>query len=181
MAVNAEVKASKDEVPVDDNTSEVTPSVNNLVVELEIMNDTLFSQDKLLKRATRERKEYKDKLEIMLKELEAAKKCVVVVSDEVECDECAVHMSSLTSLQSKYVFLLDKNDELKSRSGLLGACKSCSGLQSELAKKVARISLLEKARSYSTAAKCVRCEALELEVESYMYDKMRIEEENTYL
>ena len=39
----------------------------------------------------------------MLKELEAAKKCAVVVSNEVECDECAIHMSSLTSLQSKYV------------------------------------------------------------------------------
>ena len=46
----------------------------------------------------------------------------MVVSDEVKCDECAVHMSSLTSLQSKYVALLDENDELKSRSSLLGAC-----------------------------------------------------------
>jgi hypothetical protein len=41
------------------------------------------SQDKLLKRAARERKEFKDKLEIALKELEEAKKIVVVVSDEV--------------------------------------------------------------------------------------------------
>jgi adenosyl cobinamide kinase/adenosyl cobinamide phosphate guanylyltransferase len=68
------------------------------------MNDTLMSQDKLLKCATRERKEYKDKLKVTLKELEAAKKCVVVVSDEVGCDECAVHMSSLTSLQSVCCF-----------------------------------------------------------------------------
>ena len=62
------------------------------------MNDTLISQDKLLKHAARERKEYKDKLEIALKKLEAAKKCAIVVSGEVECDECAIHMSSLTSL-----------------------------------------------------------------------------------
>ena len=89
-----------------------------------------------------------------------------VVSDEVECDECAVHMSSLTSLQSKYVALLDENDGLKSRSRLLGACKSCSGLQSELVEKVARISLLEKASSDSTATKCARCESLVLELES---------------
>ena len=145
------------------------------------MNDTLFSQDKLLKCAAYERKEYKDKIEIVLRKLEAAKKCAVVVSGEVECDECAIHMSSLTSLQSKYVALLDKNDELKSRSSLLGVCKSYSSLQSELAEKVARISLLEKASSDSTGAKCVRCEGLELEIVSYRHDKMRIEEENTYL
>ena len=77
--------------------------------------------------------------------------------------------------------MLDENDELKSRSSLLGACKSCSGLQSKLAEKVARISLLEKASSDSTGAKCVRCEGLELEIESCRHNKMRIEEENTYL
>jgi hypothetical protein len=70
MAVDAEVKASKDVVPINGDTAEVTPSVNNLVAELDIMNDTLMSQDKLLKRAARERKEFKDKLENVLKELE---------------------------------------------------------------------------------------------------------------
>ena len=181
MAIDSEVKASMDKVPIDDNASEVTPSVDNLVAKFDIMNDTLMSQDKLLKHAARERKEYKDKLEIALKELEAAKKCAMVVSDEVECDECAIHMSNLTSLQSKYVALLDENDELKSRSGLLGACKSCLGLQSKLAEKVARISLLEKASSDSTTAKCVHCEGLELKIESCRHKKMRIEEQNTYL
>ena len=176
------MKASKDEVFVDDNISEVTPSIDNLVGELDIMNDTLISQDKLLKRAACERKEFKDKLEIALKELEEAKKHAVAVSDEVECDEDAVHMSSLISLQSKYVALLDENDELKSRSGLLGACKSCSGLQSELVEKNAKISALEMASSDSTAiARCALCESLELELESCRHDKMRTEEENTCL
>ena len=181
MAVDAKVKARKDVAHVDDDTTEVTPSVDNLVAELETMNDTLFIQDKLLKRAARERKEYKDKLEIALKDLEEAKKLAMVVSNEVECDECAIHMSSLASLQSKYASLLDENDELKSRSSLLGACKSYSGLQSKLAKKVARISLLEKASLDSTTAKCARCESLVLELESYRQDKMRTEEDNTNL
>jgi hypothetical protein len=70
MADDAEVKASKDVVPINGDTAGVTPSVNNLVAELDIMNDTLMSQDKLLKRAARERKEFKDKLENVLKELE---------------------------------------------------------------------------------------------------------------
>ena len=134
-----------------------------------------------MKCATRERKEFKDKLEIALKELEEAKKVAVVVSDEVECDECAVHISNLTDLQSKYVALLDENDELKSRSGLLGACKSYSGLQSKLAEKVPRISLLEKASSDRTAAKCACCEILVLELESCRHNKMRTEVDNTYL
>ena len=70
MAIDSEVKASKYEFPVNDNTSKATPSVDNLVAELDIMNDTLMSQDKLLKHAARERKEYKDKLEIALSEFE---------------------------------------------------------------------------------------------------------------
>jgi hypothetical protein len=91
-------------------------------------------------------------------------------------------MSNLTDLQSKYVALLDENDELKSRSVLLGACKSCSDLQSELAKKNAKISALEKASLDSTdVAKCARCESLVLELESCRHDKMRTEEDNTYL
>jgi hypothetical protein len=66
-------------------------------------------------------------------------------------------------------------------SNLLGVCKSCLGLQSELAEKIARISLLKKASLDSTAAKCACCESLVLELESYRYDKMRTEEDNTYL
>jgi hypothetical protein len=38
------------------------------------MTNTLMSQDKLLKRAARERKEFKDKLEVVGKEIEKAKK-----------------------------------------------------------------------------------------------------------
>jgi hypothetical protein len=77
-------------------------------------------------------------------ELEEAKKLAIVVLDEVECNEYVVHMSKLTDLQSKYINLLDENVELKSRSGLLGACKSSLGLQSELAEKNARSLLLRR-------------------------------------
>jgi hypothetical protein len=91
-------------------------------------------------------------------------------------------MSNLTDLQSKYVALLNENDELKSRSSLLGACKSCSGLQSELAEKNAKIFALEKASSDSTnVAKCAHCESLVLELESCRHNKMITEEDNTYL
>jgi hypothetical protein len=125
-----------------------------------------MSQDKLLKHVAHERKEFKDKLEVVGKELEEAKKLIVHVCDEVECDECAIHMTIFSELQSKYVVLLNKNDELKARSSLLGACKSCLGLQSELAEKNAKILALEKASSDSMVVECARCESLVLELES---------------
>jgi hypothetical protein len=63
----------------------------------------------------------------MLKELESTR-VSVVVSNETECDECTLHMSSITTLQTKYATLLDEHDELRSRSSLLGTCISCSSL-----------------------------------------------------
>jgi hypothetical protein len=86
MAVDEGVKPNKDVLPSDDHSTEVKPSVDTLFTKLDIMTDTLMSQDKLLKCAAHERKEFKDKLEVVEKELEEAKKLVVHVSDEVECD-----------------------------------------------------------------------------------------------
>jgi hypothetical protein len=140
----------------------------------------LINQDKLLKRAVRESNDFKAKLETTLRELEFAK-AIVVVSDETKCEACAIHMANLSNLQTKYASLLDKNDELKSRLVLLGACKFCSGLQSKLVEKNSRIFALEKASPDSTVARCARYEGLELEIESYRQDKMRIEEDNTNL
>jgi hypothetical protein len=62
MAVDEGVKPNKDVLPGDEDATEVKPSIDALIVELDIMTDTLMSQDKLLKRAARERKEFKDKL-----------------------------------------------------------------------------------------------------------------------
>ena len=101
------------------------------------------------------------------------------ISEETECDACAVHMSNLATLHTKYATLVDEHDELKARSTLLGACKFCSGLQSELAEKNAKLSLLEKASSDSIVMKCLKCEALELEVANCRHDTMRVGEENT--
>jgi hypothetical protein len=66
----------------------------------------LASQDKILRLAARERKEFKFKYDIMLRELESAR-ASVVVSDETKCDECALHILNITTLQTKYATLLD--------------------------------------------------------------------------
>ena len=111
----------------------------------------MASQDKLLRQAAHERRKFRSKYESTLRELESAR-ASVEVSDETECDECALHMSNITTLQTKYSTLLDERDELRSRSILLGACTVCPGLQSELAERDARIALLEKASSVSAPA-----------------------------
>jgi hypothetical protein len=136
----------------------------------------------LLRLASCERREFRSKYESTLRELESAR-ALVEVSDETECDECALHMSNITTLQTKYSTLLDERDELRSRSILLGVCTVCPGLQSDLAKRDARIALLEKASSVSVAApaRCALCEGLQSALQSCRHDKTRIEEENTYL
>ena len=65
---------------------------------------------------------------------------------------------------------------------LLGACKTCPVLQSELAEKNAKIVSLEEANSGSTSvARCALCEGLEMEIANVKHGKMQTEEENTYL
>jgi hypothetical protein len=135
----------------DDTTSEVLPSTNDLAIEIEDSNTALASKDKLLRQAARERREFRSKYESTLRELESAR-ASVVVSDEIECDECALHMSNITTLQTKYSTLLYEREKLRSRSILLGACTICPDLQSELAERDARIALLEKASSVSAPA-----------------------------
>jgi hypothetical protein len=101
MALGDEAVSGDGEARGDDSKSKVCLSVDELLAENKKLSGALISQDKLLKYAARERKEFKDKLQIALKELKEAKKHAVAVSDEIECDECAIHMSNLTNLQSK--------------------------------------------------------------------------------
>jgi hypothetical protein len=85
-----------------------------------------------------------------------------VVFVKIECDECALHMSNITTLQTKYVTLLDERDELRSRSSLFGVCIACLGLHTKVAERNVRIALLEKARSVSAPlpVQCALCEGL---------------------
>jgi hypothetical protein len=123
----------------DDFASKVSHCTDDLAVEVEELTTTLASQDKLPRLAVHERKD-KFKYESTLREFESAR-ASVVVPDETKCDECALHMSNITTLQTKYATFLDELDELRSRSSLLGACTNCPGLQTKLAERNARIAL----------------------------------------
>ena len=155
MVLGDDAGGGKGDALIDnDCTSQVSLSTNELAVEINTLNATLLNQDKLLKCIAHNKKGYKDKLEVTLKELEFAKS-IVVVSNEAECDSCAIHLSNFATLQTKYASLLNELKEVKARPILLGACKSYLGLQSKLVEKVAKISLLEKASSDITSvAKC---------------------------
>ena len=111
MAIGDE-ETSKEDTLGDDDTSKVLPSTDKLATEVDSLSEALISQDKLLKHATHERKEYKDKLEQALKDL-LFTKSYVVVSNEVECNACAILMSNLPSMQTKYATLLDELEEVK--------------------------------------------------------------------
>jgi hypothetical protein len=102
----------------------VSHSVDDLAAEVEELNVALMSQKKLLRQAAHERREFISKYERTLRELESAR-ASVVVPDETECDERALHMSNITTLQTKYTTLLDEHDELRSRSSMFGACTIC--------------------------------------------------------
>jgi chromosome segregation ATPase len=149
MALGEDVVGIDDDKDIDDDTtSEVLSSTDDLAAEIEELNAALASQDKLLRQAARERREFRSKYESTLRELESTR-ASVVVSDETECDECTLYMSNITTLQTKYSTLLDERDELRSRSILLGACTVCPSLQSELAEIDTRIALIEKTSSVS--------------------------------
>ena len=53
----------------------------------------------------------------------------------LECDECPIFKSDLASLQSKFAYVVCELEELRSRPVLLGACKLCPTLRSELDEK----------------------------------------------
>ena len=67
-------------------------------------------------------------------ELELAKDAPII-SDVLECDECSIFKSDLASLQSKFATIVCELVELRSRPVLVGACKLCPMLRSELDEK----------------------------------------------
>jgi hypothetical protein len=95
----------------DDSAYEVSHFANYIAAEVEELTTALASQDKLLRLAARERKDFKSKYESMLREHDSSR-ASVVVSDETECDGCALHMLNIATLPTKYATLLDERDEL---------------------------------------------------------------------
>ena len=180
MAIDANGDTSnEDSDPESDSeVSEIPLTREQLVLELEDLKECLFNQDKILKRAARERKELKAKLETALHDLEVLRSSPAV-SDVPDCSECETHMTSLVSLKSKYANLVDELDktkialdETKTRSTLLSPCKSYFALKKELADARSGIEMLEKSSASSSRAALVDCDvcpALVQELHDFKY------------
>ena len=80
----------------------------------------------------------------------------------VECDECSIFKSDLAFLQSKFASVVCELEELRSRPVLLGACKLCPILRSELDEKNALIKSLGKTKveESSPPNDCLVCSGL---------------------
>jgi hypothetical protein len=88
------VSASDNKDIGNDSASDVSHSTDDLAAEVEELTTTLANQDKLLRLAAHDRKDFKFKYESTLRELESARASVVVF-DKTKCDECALHMSNI--------------------------------------------------------------------------------------
>ena len=97
-----------------------------------------------------------------------------IISDVLECEECPIFKSDLASLQSKFATIVCELEEMKSRPVLLGACKLCPTLRSELDEKNALIKSLGKTN-------CLVCPDLISDLDDYAVEKTNLENENTYL
>ena len=111
-------------------------------------------------------------------ELELAKDAPIV-SDVLECDECSIFKSDLASLQSKFATVVCELEELRSRPVLLGACKLCPTLRSELDEKNALGKT--KVGESSPPIDCHVCPGLISDLDNLAVEKANLENENTYL
>src|SRR5438105_11910010 len=82
MAIDADGETSDPEP--DSEVTDTSPTREQLVLEVDELNECLINQDKLIKRAARERNELKARLEIALHEIEVFKS-TSVAPDVLEC------------------------------------------------------------------------------------------------
>ncbi|XP_022684314.1 uncharacterized protein LOC111257976 [Setaria italica] len=106
---------------------------------------------------------------------------------EVECEECSVHMVSLSELQSKHAFIVDKFENAKieleklhSGSASLDACASCPTLKSNLNNAKSRVIELEK-HSCPALPSCLTCPTFVAENNDLRVKFSALEEENKHL
>jgi hypothetical protein len=169
--------------------SEVQLSADELSVKVDELEDALVAQDRNLKLAVCKLREYKKKFENATIELELLKSAPTVV-DEIECDACGVYMIQMSNLQTRHASIVDELEktklaleELKPRSFLLGACKNCLILKSELSENYAKLKDFEKKLVNASSSKaiisaCDTCASLLNELHTCQAEILRLEDEN---
>ncbi|XP_039811950.1 uncharacterized protein LOC120674919 [Panicum virgatum] len=150
---------------------------NSAEEEIEELTKLVDKQNKILARLKADH----DRISAELKTLKDATPAAV------ECEECSIHMVSISELQSKHAVLVDKFDcakieleELRSHSVLLGACATCPILQTELNVAKCHIVQLEK-HTCPVLPECLTCPTFVAEISILKKDNAALEEENTHL
>jgi hypothetical protein len=166
----------------DDSGSDSEEEVNNspsfLIAENARTNDLLDNRDDVLRKANKEKREYRSLLgEAKLKvvELESwlvdaraqidSLKSASIVTNEPECTDCSTFLGELTVLKEKYAskaaeqyVLRFELDEMKSRPSLLGVCTSCPVLHEKLDVSLAYARSLEAQLKAHILTICSTCE-----------------------
>lgn len=138
MALEDDVEADKNDETSDD---EVDTSTEQRITDL---TKIVHKQNKVLAKL-------KADYDKTCAELATLKNATSTPVEPGECEECSIHMISLSELQTKYASIVDDRDklnvelnELRSRSNLLGACVSCPLLKVDLDNALCRVKNLEE-------------------------------------
>lgn len=104
MALNDKMVSNDDNARNGDSNPEVPLSTHEMATEIDTLDVSLMSWGMFLKYVTSEMNELKAKLETTLKNLESPR--VHIMFQETECGHYVMHMSNLSTQQTKYAFLL---------------------------------------------------------------------------
>jgi regulator of replication initiation timing len=159
----------------------------------------LDNRDDMLREAKKMRKELRASLEgNRVAELETQSldakleigslKASLVVSDEVECDDCPIFLADLAMFKEKHGSKCEELDvlrvevaELKSRTALLGACTSCRVLHGKFDEMHAYILSLEAKLKELTPTSCSTFELHALKNLELAHYVDRLQDENDEL
>jgi hypothetical protein len=201
MARSSSSKKSHQSDSNSDSENEVRDELPFLHEENEHLGKLLDNHDDMLREAKKMRKELKALLEDArnrVAELETQNldakleidslKASPVVSDEIDCCDCSVYLTDLTSLKDKHASTCDELDvlrvevaELKSRHALLGACTSCPVLHGKIDEMhVYTVSLKAKLKE-SIPTSCSTCELHALKKLELAHYVDRLQDENDEL
>jgi hypothetical protein len=167
-----------------DSKDEVSDELPFLNEENERLGQLLDNRDDMLRKAKKMRKELRASLEDArnrVAELETQNlnakleidslKASPVVSDDVDCVDRFVYLANLASLKDKHASTCDELDvlrvevaELKSRTGLLGACTSCPVLHGKIDEMHAYTVSLDVKLKELVPTSCSTCEVHVLKI-----------------
>jgi hypothetical protein len=189
----------------DDSGSDSEEEVNNdpsfLIAENARLNDLLNNHDDVLRKTTKEEREYRSllgeamekvvELESLLVDARAqidSLKSAPVVTNEPKCTECSAYLDKLTMLKEKYASKVEELDvlrveldEMKSRTSLLGACTSYSVLHEKLDVSLIYAKYLEAQPKAPIPTTCFTCERNVMKNMEHAHYVDRLQDENDEL